>query len=106
VPFAVWPCRLQPERAPLWETSGYHLSGCGGIDTSRWTWCLFTWPLMISTPEAPQISRIRSRTHPNRTRQNRIAVVRHPHQIQVNLEYAVVPMPVLRHEAHHTIEPR
>ena len=23
------PCRLQAEWAPLWETSGYHLSGCG-----------------------------------------------------------------------------
>ena len=22
-------CRLQAEWAPLWETSGYHLSGCG-----------------------------------------------------------------------------
>ena len=24
-------CRLQAEWAPLWETSGYHLSGCGRI---------------------------------------------------------------------------
>ena len=29
-------CRLQAEWAPLWETSGYHLSGCGRLfDHSR-----------------------------------------------------------------------
>jgi predicted nucleic acid-binding protein len=27
-------CRLQPKRAPLWETTGYHLGGCS---VSCWT---------------------------------------------------------------------
>ena len=69
---------------------------CGGIDTSRCTWSLLTCPLMISTSDAPQISRIRSRTRdPTAPDQDRLAILRHPDQVQVDLEHAMGPMPIL-----------
>jgi len=43
---------------------------------------------------------------PDRTRQHGLAVFRHPHQVQMDLEHAVGPMPVLRHAAHDTAEER
>jgi hypothetical protein len=66
------------------------------MDTKRCTWSLDTCPFIIVTSCCPQMSRIRSRSRVVPTK-SWPPIFRYPYQMQMDLEYGMRAVSVVRH---------